>query len=365
MNIFDLYPDRHGDLDWKPVLQPQAKSARKLLQAFREQTESNVLGALPATLLRSVVSVLHKMLGSAYGVECRSIAAAVGVPVEELLFANLAYDLTQAAGCTTFVVSTPRGPVHARTLDWPFPKDHLRRNTTAYRVHGCPQGDYTIIGWPGLFGVLTAVARGRFSVTVNYVRNTEHSVFGAIHHAFSGHWPVPWLIRRALDEAPDFSSAVRLLQSEEVISPVLITVAGTKNEEKAVIERCPTGYATRKARKRNHLITTNVYQHDSYLEENITVACSECDGGGENARHQRCKHCDGSGVQFEDDSLQRIQYVDDALHSQKPKSCLDAIDVLFDGRGLVAYQNTQHAVAMSARTAEVAVCIPGYAPVTL
>ena len=358
MEVIALNRSEHG-IDWTSAFDARtARACRGLLEALEAQAEEHV-GSVAVAAIKHTLGIGHALSGNHYGDECAAIAAATGLASRDVLMANLAYDLTQAAGCSTFVVATRNGPIHARTLDWMFPRSYARKLTRVYLITGGPSGDYKLVGWPGLFGAFTGIAPSRFSVTVNYVRNVDHGAATAVKNAIAGYWPVPWAVRRALDVADDFEAAVSMLSQERLISPVLFTVSGTKNSERVVIERSPTAYAHRWPKGGAPLITANVYQHDAYLTENETIDCGTCDGDEVDAAGDDCVDCDGSGAQYVDDSVDRIEHLRDALWNAPPTTPEEALAILDDGDGLITYANTQHAVAMCARTGELFVQVPG------
>ncbi|MEI8257970.1 MAG: C45 family peptidase [Deltaproteobacteria bacterium] len=231
---------------WTPAFTGRTAPARALLRGFNKQLET-VLGAFGATMLRGAAGALHTLLGSEFGDEVNELAELIGVSPREVVLANVAYDISHAAGCSTFVADTEAGPLHARNLDWDFPGELLRRHTSVVRVRNAPAGDYACVTWPGLFGALTGVAPGRFAITVNYVNHAEESsVAGVARRALKGYWPVTWVVRQALDHAKSFDAAVKHLRSAKIIAPVLFTVSGTRSGEGVVIERSAETSAARK-----------------------------------------------------------------------------------------------------------------------
>ena len=76
---------------------------------------------------------------------------------------------------------------------------------------------------------------------------------------------------------------------------------------------------------------------------------------------------DGSRVEYPDDSAERIDFLDAKLRAEAPESCEAALERLFDdgGSGLIVYDNTQHGVALCARTGELFVRLPGGEPLVV
>ncbi len=277
MPIIDVLARRGRGIDWAPAIADLRQPARALIRAFdrKVEREAGTAGALKKTLLEKGAAALHRLLGSHFGSEIEGLADAMGVEARSVLVANLAYDLANAAGCSTFVLGgKKRGserPLLARNLDWYFAGRLLRDHTVAVRVSGGKAGSYALVGWPGFFGALTAVAPGRFAVSVNFVTHASASQLpSALLRALEGSWPVPWAVRLALDEARDFGDVVRRLSRTALLSPVLFTVAGVRQGEAVVIERGPDDYAHRNL-EGGKLLVTNHYRCAEYEDDNVDL----------------------------------------------------------------------------------------------
>src|SRR6185436_6116893 len=118
--VIDVEMDRVSGR-WKKLGNPSA--VNDLLSAFEaeaNQTLTDAAGFLGPVLFRAACAsadVLNLLLGSHYRNELEDLATVTGASRDRLLLANLAYDLSQT-GCSTFVIPRPKGPLHARTLDW-------------------------------------------------------------------------------------------------------------------------------------------------------------------------------------------------------------------------------------------------------
>lgn len=327
INIIDV--DYAEGLLWKPVLEDHATAGQRLLAGFQRQVEQYI-GPTRRALLSSAVGVAHSLLGGAYDDEISAIAAALEVNERDVLLANLAYDLSNNVGCSTFAAPAQRGMVHARNLDWPFPGKLLRTHTAVFRTAGVPLGDYAMVGWPGMFGALTGMAPGRFSVTVNYVvHRDESNPKSALDRALRGYWPVSWLVRRALEECRDFKSAVRLLSNEAALSSVLFTVVGTRKGEAVVIERGPDDYVHR-SMEGGRLRTTNHYVTEPNEDLN--------------------------GDLSESDSPERFERLGELLSGTSSWTGKAALGALSDD--VLASDITQHQVVMFPSTGEMLVSVP-------
>lgn len=317
-----------GQADWS-ALEECASHGRTLIRAFDGEA-SDLVSSVGWAVMKRAIGTIHSALGGVYGEEAEQSADIFGVSTRDIVAANLAYDASQM-GCSTFIIPANRGLLHARNLDWWFPRDLLKKHVVVYRMLGAPHGDYAMVSWPGIFGVLTAVGKGRFSVSVNHVSNSENSRASMVSRGMQGYWPVMWAVRRAFDECKDFDAAVRLLKRIPLLSPVLFAVAGTKKSETVIIERDPDNWAVREAAHGRALWVTNHYATGEFDSEN-------------------------TGIE-EFDTVKRFEFLESKLRSNRVWEAkaafrmLSANDLLWDG--------TQHQVVMSAEAGWLVARVPG------
>ncbi len=327
--------DLSSDTSWSSALRLSPCNGSKLLTAFNKQGEG-VIGSMRWSLLKLSAGALHSLLGSHYEEEINDLADHFNMPARDVLLANAAYDISNV-GCSTIAAATPNGPLHARNLDWEFPRSLLKKHLVVARMKNGPCGDYAAVTWPGLFGVITGVAPGRFSITVNFVRSEEESGYlGLPKRAALGYWPVSWAVRRAFDEAKDFNAAVKLLKSEFLLSPVLLTVVGTKNDERVVIERGCDRNALRKATGGEPLLVTNHYVSGKLSDDNVDL---------------------------EDwDTCERLEALERKT-ADKQVTVDSAFKVL--SSSAIFADDTQHQVVMQPKTGQMIVRVPGGATLDL
>ncbi len=144
-------------------------------------------------------------------------------------------------GCTTGAADGPAGPTLLRTLDWPF--DGLGRAVVAVRQRG-PAGDYLNVAWPGLAGVLTGMAEGRFAAAINQpplklpqLGKIAGWVSARISVNRSTAMPPSHLLRLVFETCESFGEAVSLIRRTPICLPAIFTLAGTRLGEAVVIER--------------------------------------------------------------------------------------------------------------------------------
>jgi hypothetical protein len=177
--------------------------------------------------------------------DIETIATTLGFP--GVWFLNGSYEW----GCTTHARGED-APWLLRTLDWPFPG--LGRHLEIARMHG-PAGEFYSATWPGFVGVLTAMAPGRFSVSINQAplwRRTRHRYLRLVDVAANAittwslrHIPPDQLLRQVLETCATFADAKAKLETTPVARPVIFTLAGVKPGERCVIERTEQGFSTR------------------------------------------------------------------------------------------------------------------------
>jgi hypothetical protein len=182
---------------------------------------------------------------SPYVAEIAAVAAAL--EFSGVWFLNGSYQW----GCTS-LARDDDAPWLVRTLDWPFPG--LGRHVEIARMAG-RAGEYFSVTWPGFVGVLTGMAPGRFSASINQAplwRRTEHPwlrPFDMLANACATwpvrHMPPDQLLRETFETCPDYASAKHHLETTPVARPVIYTLAGCAAGERCVIERTTDGFSTR------------------------------------------------------------------------------------------------------------------------
>jgi hypothetical protein len=127
-------------------------------------------------------------------------------------------------------------------MDW-SPTDLIARASCIVPTsHGLNAG---FVGAPG---VVTGLSQRGFAVVLNAVGCDRLDPAG---------YPMLLFLRHLIDEATDFDDAVRMASTTPLLASGLITLAGTRNEQRAVVERAPTRSAVRKADGDRPLVTTN------------------------------------------------------------------------------------------------------------
>ncbi len=327
IDVIDV--DLNSATGWSEALEPFVAGGQKLLHAFNKEGRGYV-GHAAWWGLQRASGALHQVLGGKHEDEIADIAGALDVSPSEVVLANAAYDIS-SVGCTTIAAPSTKGPIHARNLDWPFPRGLLKKHVVVARMCNGAFGSYALVTFPGVFGALTGIAPGRFSIAVNFVTHAkDSSIKGLVKRSLAGFWPVAWAVRHAFDAAKSFEQAVRVLQEQFLLSPVLLTIVGTRLSDRLVIECGCDHYALRAGRPGRPLVVTNHFQSPELEEFN-------------------------SGLD-EMDTLERAESLQERLDGVNvtPASALRALS-----SGDVLSPNLQHQVVMQAATGRLIVRVPG------
>ncbi len=223
-------------------------AARLVKQQVDTCPKSDVLGSMLRAVTRTVKNP--------YREDMKMIARYASLKFEHVLLANFAYELAMAyhasidyleelqdeyprvteffskwlgveIGCTSGMTWRKGiGMVHLRALDWPM-KNLGKNNLVSYMLEA-PAGDFYSIGFPGFVGVLTGMAPGRFSASINYAVPVKLPSLTQ--------WPPSHLLRHVFEQCESYDEAVATLLATPTGTPALISIAGTKKNEAAIIE---------------------------------------------------------------------------------------------------------------------------------
>jgi acid ceramidase len=265
-------------------LAPHVGVARSLVDAYLRD-----LGLSDEVAVASWAEMLDDYRGSFVradlAAEIDVVARMIGRSPHAVLVANLYYDLVRSViGCTAFAIDGPRGPVHARNLDWwteaeaaassapgARPMRLLADGTVVVRVTAAPAGPFETVGWPGFIGVFSGVAKGRFAVTLNAVLSDERTPAAA---------SVALLLRDVFERCTTYADAVRVLTDTPIACDCLLLVTGVRAGELVVIERTPSRAAVRGPQD-GVVVVTNDYRAMSRAEVNdgelARTACGRFD----------------------------------------------------------------------------------------
>lgn len=231
-------PDRYRGLTLQHV-----SAGQDLLNAVKHQIPS---------ILKPVADGVRLRTGSRFHGEALDVAAMMGSSWRDVVLANISYDLAiSQIGCSTIALPSPSGPVVARNMDW-IPEDLLARASVLLRYSKDGKRVFTNAGFPASIGAVTGMSERGFAVVINAVGSPE----GLKKTGY----PVLLFLRRVLEDARDFKEALEWVRSETLATSALITLAGTENNERVIVERSPTKAALRWGEPDKALFVTNHYR---------------------------------------------------------------------------------------------------------
>jgi hypothetical protein len=184
--------------------------------------------------------------------EAVAMARVADVRWQTLLVGAVSYELVVGGlGCSTAALASPTGPILARNMDW-SPADLLAEASHLVRGHRNGQVEWVQAGWPGSLGVVTGMSDRGFAVALN-------AVFCPHGLNWRG-YPVLLQLRRTLEEADGFDAAVEQLSTIRLAAGCILTLVGTENHQRVILERAPTSCAMRRPTANEPLVATNHYR---------------------------------------------------------------------------------------------------------
>lgn len=202
-------------------------------------------------LFEEYLVVFKTQIPAAYLEEIKCIAKYCDYNENQVLFANLYYDIVKYAfACTAFAYYQEGAIWHARNLDWWTENEALKKHTKIFNFSKKGKTVFQSVGWVGYAGVLSGMKPDCFSITLNAIVSDEAPNLAK---------PVSFLLREVLEGNYSFDSAKQLLEKTPIVCDCLLLLAGTKKNELVVIERTPTTSKTRTATE-NFIIVTNDYK---------------------------------------------------------------------------------------------------------
>ena len=231
-------------LEARPYPEHLARASRALLSSAVR---------LPLDPFLAEVAHLVRARYPQHSAQVDEAAADLGVDVLVLTLAQLNYDLALSQyACSTMALATPDGPVVARNMDW-CPADLIAgASCLVPTAHGLSAG------FVGSVGVVTGLSQRGFGVVLNAVIGGGPDPEG---------YPMLLFLRHLLDEASDFDDALRRATQTRLASSALITLAGTRNDQRVVVERSPTRAEVRRPTGDQPLLTTNHYRQLARADE--------------------------------------------------------------------------------------------------
>lgn len=241
IDLLRAYPDKARDL---------VKASRRTYGAA-----SYVASALALPLVDRRSHAWLKRTANPYLYEIETFADLLGT--KGIYMLNVCYEWA----CTTGVWRTGETNAMLRILDWPFPS--LGQHVMVVLQQG-KTGEFYNVTWPGMSGVFTAMAPGRFAAALNQAPMRKHNL------GFIGDWysnrliagrepgiPAAHLLRQVFEQASSYEEAKECLVKTPLAVPSIFTLAGTKLGQGCVIERLENAAEVRELSMDLHITTTN------------------------------------------------------------------------------------------------------------
>lgn len=147
-------------------------------------------------------------------------------------------------GCTGGVYRNGEHVSMLRVLDWPFKA--LGQHVMVL-LQSSKAGEFYNISWPGVTGMFTGLAPGRFSAAIHQAPMRRHGL------TFPGDWmknrkmlsrstylPPAHLLRQVFEQAESYETAKSMLARTPIAVPAIFILAGTREGQGCVIERLET-----------------------------------------------------------------------------------------------------------------------------
>ena len=193
-----------------------------------------------------------RAVGGEHVAEIRSIAAIAEVDADELLAANLSYELLGLLGrfaCSSASYEDARGrPVLVRTLDWSTP-EAVGEHSIQVRLHR-GRDSYDLITVPGFVGLLSAQRPGAWAMTLNMAPPAA-SLRQLIQR------PVCLHLRAAADHSLTWRSLRRAVTAWQTAAPFFVHAVGVRSGERCVITGHGEDYEIREPDGDAPLVITN------------------------------------------------------------------------------------------------------------
>lgn len=247
---------------WSAMIRAERSRARKLIgQAMADgeqllgQTIEGFLdehprlkaltGILPVHrgipwLLKNTVPKIARWAGEEYTPVYEDIkvwSRGTGIDENELILANLVYEMSPACTAVAFNLTQGKAVGHVRNMDWPM---------LGIGPHSCiieylgECGPFTTLGWPSYLGVLSGIAKRRYSATINQAPKEEFMPTTG--------WPASFALRYVFENCQSYEDAVTDLQETTLSAPALYMFAGVEPGEACVLEHAGEGVHRRNMR---------------------------------------------------------------------------------------------------------------------
>lgn len=236
----DVSPEKR----WIPIIREYRDRILDVYQKMDKilnNVAGNTTGSLGLWLTRKTID----MFGTKplYYHELESIAKELKLPVNKVILLQLCYECFSA--CTSIIIDDEtklKYPIHIRTMDWD--DTFLRPLTINVKFVKNNQLIFEGTTWAGYVGILTGVKPNIGSVSVNYRRTKDGTIWKNIWNTLQFKFPVGYLVRECLTYTKSYVDLKDDLEKTILIAPCYIILTGVEHNTGVVIVRDRESYDT-------------------------------------------------------------------------------------------------------------------------
>lgn len=225
--VFKIDLDLPPEERFREVILSKHQQIKSFADTFLLNLPSSFLIQLHA--LERVVAQKHKEFYN----ELQGVAKYANISFEEAYAFNLIYELLSS--CTSIVSIDKNGNIiHGRNLDYPY-GSLLSKFLVRYEFYRNGSLIFEGDGNAGFLGLATGMKKGAFAVSLNQRDSTSKKGETSLDMVIK--LPVPYIIRKVLENAENFDDAVNMLSREKFASNAYLIVSGIDINEGVVLTR--------------------------------------------------------------------------------------------------------------------------------
>lgn len=241
----DLPPDER----WKKLILDKKMEIVSLVSAIKNESDL-IFGVKLSHLLDLYMPLLTRTLPKSYHDELVAVAQLTNLPLGEITLFNLFYEFFSV--CTSIVMEGSDGQMyHGRNMDFGLfmgwdsqnktwlTTEHLRPLVVNVDFLKNNQTLFTTTTFAGYLGVLTALKKNAFSLTINERFQLNGGYVGLAEWVLGRHnqqW-MGLLTRGVMEQATSYAQAREMLIRPTLIAPVYFILAGPESAQGTIITR--------------------------------------------------------------------------------------------------------------------------------
>lgn len=262
----DLPPEKR----WISLIK---KYKTQLLETYHKMNDQleQIAGSYSLWTVEKIISLYGD--SPLYYHELKSIADELDIPVEKIILLQLCYECFSA--CTSIILDDKDklyNPIHIRTMDW----DDTFLKPLTINVKFVSQGNMLFEGttWVGYIGILTGVKPNVASVSINYRRTKDGSIWDNILNTMKLYFPIGYLVRECLCTCDTYKSFKEDLENTIIIAPCYVVLTGVYSGSGVVIVRDRKRYDTYPIGNKKYICQTNIDPKDLHMDDGTNILMS-------------------------------------------------------------------------------------------